>query len=80
MTDPTTTDTPNPLMHCPFCDNPDVRIETDGRVTWVDCGDCDAQGPSAETAEEALDLWGYRHEGKLLKHPNQRNKTTRTAK
>lgn len=51
------------LDFCPFCQSRCVTCwtEEDGNnVTtdaWVECEDCFARGPSADTTTEAIDKW-----------------------
>lgn len=54
---------------CPFCDAPPdhvhlIRYESHGvhvlKVRfWLSCQLCDAQGPKAETEDEAVEKWNY---------------------
>jgi len=52
------------LLPCPFCGSSNVGIEnivTIDSLVWVSCGQCgDAEGPPAETTEEAETLWNTR--------------------
>ena len=66
----------NELSACPFCGSSDVSvIETDDRVvdglndpipgadrywSFVECGDCGAQGPKENTEAASIDNWNRR--------------------
>jgi Lar family restriction alleviation protein len=47
---------------CPFCGNDDPQWNADNAETvlWLDCPECGATGPTAQTHEEAADLWNQR--------------------
>ncbi|WP_409998301.1 MULTISPECIES: Lar family restriction alleviation protein [unclassified Bradyrhizobium] len=51
------------MGHCPFCKSLHVSIwtETDGNFAvtdaWVECDDCGARGPSADTEAESAQKW-----------------------
>jgi len=47
---------------CPFCGNDDPQWSADDAETvlWLECDECGATGPTAQTHEEAADLWNQR--------------------
>lgn len=48
---------------CPFCGYPLVRMvymEEDNKTWAVECSRCHAQGPHANTEDDALNLWNER--------------------
>ena len=49
------------LQPCPFCNGTDVEIERAAFLSYyVICHTCDAEGPSADTQQEAAKAWnGY---------------------
>ncbi len=56
----TTDHGPVPVAACPFCNSDNV--ENDHTIPWwVTCHDCGADGPTADTEEEAADAWNAAH-------------------
>ena len=52
------------LKPCPFCGKKDVRLGgIDNKVRfaiWVECKNCECQGPVYFTQEQAIDAWNRR--------------------
>ena len=50
---------PVAALACPFCNCPMTEVQThEGTDSmWVTCKDCEAEGPAADTEEEAIDMW-----------------------
>jgi len=46
-------------MECPFCGSNRLLVMDKGDAYWVSCGECDANGPSGESAVEALERWNW---------------------
>ena len=49
-----------PINDCPFCHGVDVQLNQDVFETnqpWVSCPGCQATGPDAEDAAQAIKLW-----------------------
>lgn len=46
------------LLPCPFCG--DVAVDTGGLMPWVQCVNCDASGPTCDSAPEAISAWNDR--------------------
>jgi Lar family restriction alleviation protein len=52
-----TADTPKPLP-CPFCGNAaDLSLSQGGKVLWVSCDKCHADGPMMPSKAEAVAAW-----------------------
>ncbi len=46
------------IKPCPFCGHEDVEIcEVEPGTIAIDCPECQAIGPFADTVEAAIDLW-----------------------
>lgn len=46
---------------CPFCGEDDAEVvQTHADVFVVQCGGCGTQGPSGETADQAIEAWTSR--------------------
>ena len=45
---------------CPFCGGEPKLINDGTGLWWVQCEDCDAEGPIAHSEEEAIRLWNRR--------------------
>ena len=60
------------LKPCPFCGGDHVRQLVDGtrpqmpdrhvESFWVECSNCDTEGPVCDTEVEAVERWNERHE------------------
>lgn len=47
---------------CPFCGcaEPEWNSNDDETVLWLECTECNATGPTAQTHEDAVELWNNR--------------------
>lgn len=50
------------LKPCPFCCGNNLKICDWYVACWVECLGCFTEGPSAETPEEAIEVWNRRVE------------------
>jgi Lar family restriction alleviation protein len=55
------------MKPCPFCKSKDILIRGideshKNPPFWVECMECMATGPEAETEEKAVELWNRREE------------------
>jgi Lar family restriction alleviation protein len=48
------------LRSCPFCQSSVVGPMDDGHVHWVECRECDAEGPTKYFAPAAIAAWNRR--------------------
>lgn len=46
-------------MECPFCRSINLHLIDMGTTFWINCGRCNANGPSANTPEQALEHWNW---------------------
>ena len=45
------------LKPCVFCSSVNLTVFDQPCIAWVQCGDCEADGPPKDTAAEAIDAW-----------------------
>ena len=50
------------LKPCPFCGRELLSIEGWKDLFWIECINCQTEGPSGETKEEAIEVWNWRAE------------------
>lgn len=56
------------LLPCPFCSSINLRIEPDAlgdNDSFVECGECEAMGPSGISVGAAIALWNRRTSPRL---------------
>ena len=53
----------NNLKPCPFCGGTDLRMGEAHEAVYVNCPDCDTDGPMRHTDQEAITAWNTRAEG-----------------
>jgi len=46
-------------LECPFCGSTDPELIYLATTFWVSCKACSANGPSANSAEQALEHWNW---------------------
>ena len=46
---------------CPFCGGINLSVHGWADQYWVDCADCETEGPSGETMTEAIQAWNRRY-------------------
>lgn len=44
---------------CPFCGSTDPELIDLETTFWVNCKACSANGPSGDSAEQALEYWNW---------------------
>jgi len=64
---------------CPFCSSLHTHPVTCGDDFFIECQGCNAEGPAAETREEAWVLWNTRHSNEVSKIPDLLHKYPRLA-
>lgn len=57
------------LSPCPFCGAADVQVIDQQGIAWVICAVCSTDGPTANTADEAITVWNRRAIPPLIGHP-----------
>ena len=50
------------LKPCPFCGRELLSIEGWKDLFWIECFNCQTEGPSGETKAEAIEAWNRRTE------------------
>ena len=50
------------LKPCPFCGRELLSIEGWKDLFWIECINCQTEGPSGETKAEAIEKWNWRAE------------------
>lgn len=48
------------LLPCPFCGNAEPVAYEQTYYAWVQCRECDAEGPAKDTGQEAIEAWNTR--------------------
>ena len=48
------------LNHCPFCGSHELCPRDQDGISWVECCDCNAEGPTTEFLDDAIDAWNSR--------------------
>ena len=51
-----------PLKPCPFCGSERLVVH-EGKYAWVNCLNCETDGPVKQLGEEAIEAWNRRAEG-----------------
>jgi Lar family restriction alleviation protein len=46
-------------MECPFCGGTATELIDLGATFWLSCTACGANGPSGDSAEQALEYWNW---------------------
>ena len=46
-------------VKCPFCGSTELQLLDLQTTFWVTCKTCSANGPSGDSAEQALEYWNW---------------------
>lgn len=49
------------LRPCAFCNSVNFTLFDQPCIAWVQCSDCEAEGPPKDTAAEAIEAWNRAH-------------------
>lgn len=50
----------NPVKPCPFCGHFYPQLLESSDLCWINCLDCDCDGPPKETPDKAIEAWNTR--------------------
>lgn len=48
------------LKPCPFCGGTELYPHDQEGIAWIECCDCNAEGPTTEFIREAIEAWNTR--------------------
>lgn len=48
------------LKPCPFCRSTDLYDHEQEGIAWIECCDCNAEGPTTESIDDAVNAWNNR--------------------